>query len=55
MKSFISSFEIINVVLPDSSIFLLVAESVADTTAINPNGIKMLLANSLSTFPIKDK
>ena len=42
MISFISSFEIINVV-------------VADTGAANPNGIKMLLANGLSRFFIKSK
>ena len=29
------------------------AASVADAAAINPNGIKTLLANGLSTFPIK--
>ena len=26
---------------------------VPDAAVVNPNGIKMLLANSLSTFPIK--
>ena len=31
------------------------AASVADGAAVNPNGIKMLLANGLSTFPIKGK
>ena len=50
--SFISSLEIINVVLPDPNIFLWIAASIA--AAVNPNGIKMLLANGLSTFPIKD-
>ena len=44
MISFTSSFEIINVVI---------TVSVADATAVNPNGIKTLLANGLSTFPIK--
>ena len=29
------------------------AASVADAAAVNPNSIKSLLANGLSTFPIK--
>ena len=33
--------------------FFWIAVSVTDATAVNPNGIKTLLANSLSTFPIK--
>ena len=28
--------------------------SVPDAAAVNPNGIKTLLANGLGTFPIKD-
>ena len=40
--SLISSLELINVVAPDADIFLWKAESVADATAVNPNGIKML-------------
>ena len=55
---FISSFKIINVVrfaksecrAPDSKIFLRIAASVADATAVNPNVIKTLLANGLSKF-----
>ena len=31
------------------------AASVADTAAVNPNGIKMHLANGLSIFPIEGK
>ena len=31
-----------------------IAASVADADAVNPNGIKTLLANPLSSFPIKD-
>ena len=54
MISFISLFEIINVELPDSNIFLWIIASVADA-AVNPKGIKMLLANGPSTFPIKGK
>ena len=45
-------FEII-VVIPDPNIFLCIHEFVADTAAVNPSGIEMLLANSSSTFPIK--
>ena len=30
------------------------AGSVADAAAVNPNSIKLLLANGLSTFPIKN-
>ena len=52
MISFISLLEIINVVLPDPNIFLRIAASVADAAAVNPNGIKMLLANGVSTFSI---
>ena len=50
MTSFISSFEIINVVIPDPNIFLYIAASVPDAAAINPNGIKTLLANGFNTF-----
>ena len=53
--SFISSFEIINVVTPDQNIFLWIATFAADAAAVNPNGIKTLLANGLSTFRIKGK
>ena len=53
MISFMSSLEIIQVVAPDSNIFLSITASVADAATVNPNGIKAFLANSLSTFPIK--
>ena len=53
MISFISSLEIINVVIPDSNIFLWIPASVADAAAVNPNGIKTLLANGFNTFSIK--
>ena len=44
--SFISSFEIIKIVLwPDPNIFLSIPASAADAAAVNPNGIKTLLAN----------
>ena len=55
MISFIASLEIINFVVPDPNIFLWIAASVADAAAVNHNGIKMLLANVLSTFFIKGK
>ena len=53
MISLISSLEILNVVLPDPNILLRIAASVANAASINANGIKKLLANGLSTFPIK--
>ena len=37
MISFISSFEIINVVVPDPNIFLWKSPSVAGATSVNPN------------------
>ena len=59
----ISSLEIIIVILrkdksegqrrPDVNIFLWTAASVASAAVVNLNGIKTLLANILSTFPIK--
>ena len=52
MISFISSLEI-NAVVPDPNIFLGIAASVVDAAAVNPNGIKTLLANGLSTFSLK--
>ena len=42
MTPFISSLEIINVVLPDPKSFLWIATSVADTGAVNSNEIKTL-------------
>ena len=51
---FSSSFEIINVV-PDAKRFLWIAAFVVDAAAVNPNSIKTLLSNGLSTFPIKGK
>ena len=44
-----------NVVVPDPNIFLWIAASIVDTAAVNPNGIKAILANGLRTFPIKGK
>ena len=42
----------IKVVVPDPNNFLLIAAFVAHAAAVNPNGIKTLLTNGLSTFPI---
>ena len=39
MISFISSLEIIKVVVPDPNIFLWIAASVAGEITVNPNGI----------------
>ena len=52
----ISSFEIINIVVPDPKIWL--ASSIAaavDAAAVNPIGIKVFLTNGLSTFLIRGK
>ena len=48
--SSISSFNIISAVVPDPKIFLCIPASAADAAAVNPNGIKTLLANGLTTF-----
>ena len=50
---FISSLEINNFVVPDPNIFLRIPASIADADAVNPYGIKTLLASGLSTFFIK--
>ena len=58
MISFIFPFEIIKVVVreaedegrPDPKIFLCIPASAADAAAVNPKGIKTLLANGLITF-----
>ena len=49
------SFENAIVVVPYPKTFSWISTSVADTAAVNPNGIKTLLSNGLSTFFIKDK
>ena len=53
MISFIILFEIINVVVPDPNIFLWIVVCVPDGADVNPNGIKTLLSNGLTTFFIK--
>ena len=55
MISFISSFKITYVIMPDPNIFFRIAASVANADADNPNGIKTLLANGLSTSFSKSK
>ena len=50
MSSF-SSSDIINVVIfLDPNIFVCIPASAADAAAVNPKGIKPLLANGLVTF-----
>ena len=43
--SSISLFDIISVVSPDPNIFLCISASAAGDAAVNPKGIKTLLAN----------
>ena len=50
----IFSLEIIYVVIPDPKSFFWLAASVADAAAVNPNGIKTLLASVFSTFLLKE-
>ena len=45
IMSSISLFDIISVVFPDPHIFRCISASAADGAAINPKGIKTLLAN----------
>ena len=47
--SSISSFDI-SVVVPGPKIFLFIPASAANAAAVNPNGIKTLLANCLLNF-----
>ena len=54
MISFKSSLEDIVVLDPENPSWIAAASVVADTAAVNLNGIKMLLANDLSTFLSKD-
>ena len=54
MISSIPSFEIINAVVPGIIILLWITESTADAAAVNLHGIKIILANGLSTFLITD-
>ena len=47
--SFVSSFEIINAIIPNPHIFSWIAASAA-AAAVNPNVFNMLLTKALSTF-----
>ena len=55
MIPYISSFEITSAVMLNSKILFWIAASVADAATVNPNSIKTLLANGLSTFSVKEK
>ena len=48
MRPFISSFDIINVVVPEVANPV----SAADAAVVNPNGINTILANSVGTLVI---
>ena len=55
IRSSFSSFEIINFVVSDLRICLRISASAADAAAVNPNGMKTFLAQSVSTGFIKGK
>ena len=55
MISFISRFESISVVLPETKMFFWIAAFFTDAASVNPNGIKTLLVNDSSKFFIKGK
>ena len=56
MISFISLFQITNVVIPHPKVFFWISTSVTDdASAVDPNSIKTLWTNSLSSFFIKGK
>ena len=48
--SSISLFDIISVVFHDPKIYFYIPASASDAAAVNPKGIKTLLANGLITF-----
>ena len=54
MILFIYSFGIIRVVIPYREIFFWRASSVTNTAAVNPYGMKTLLANVLSKFLLRE-
>ena len=53
-SSFISSLKIINVALADPYIFLQLTALIFHAASINYNSTKTLLANGLSTLPVKN-
>ena len=48
--SFISSFEIIKVVVPEPYIFFWIPASIAEAAAVIPNGDKTFFAKGIATF-----
>ena len=50
MMYYISSLGIINIDISDPKTFLWVAESVAGAAVVNPNSIRKILDNAVSTF-----
>ena len=52
MKSSVSSFEVINVVIPDLEISLGFPAFAAGAAAVNLNGIKTISTNGLDNFPL---
>ena len=54
MILFFSSFEIINVAIPDQKAFFWIAAFIAGAAAVNLYGVKRFLANDLNAFSIKD-
>ena len=50
MMSFISSFEINKVVVPEQWIFFWIPASIAEAAAVIPNGAKTFFAKGIATF-----
>ena len=50
MMSFLSSFEIIKVVVPEPWIFFWIPASIAEAAAVIPNGPKIFFAKGTATF-----
>ena len=55
MISSFSLYDFVSVVMSDPKVFFWIVESVADAAPVDPDGLKTLLANGLSTFFIKIK
>ena len=55
MLSISPSFEVINVAVSDSKVLFWIAASVTYAIAVNPNGVKTLSSDGLSTFFFKGK
>ena len=53
MSYLLSSFEIVSVDAEVPKVSFQIAKSVADTDTVNPNSIKSLFADGLSTFSLK--